>query len=322
MSAARRARLPVLVVLLGLLLWSLLPEPATPIAQIEVPAEPVDEVEVGCDQPVEPLGPLDTEQPVLLWEPTPPPSTGTARCPVPPDVIDAMPDGTVRIDRLSRSEFYRPDYDDSALLIPSFSDLVGGTLYLDGYAPAQLTFVDGVCTVHDLLQQAAIAGTITPTVGAEAGQVTIQGCGANTTVDADGAFFAQINPSPCSLFAVRQDGELSVRSNVLDLDPQPGDELLVVLTLPTWHAASAGLTLSTGADDVIEISRVAPDSAAEDLGLRVGDVVLEIDGEPLADLPLWDVQDLAVGPEGTEVTYTVVRDGVVVELVLDREVQE
>jgi len=70
----------------------------------------------------------------------------------------------------------------------------------------------------------------------------------------------------------------------------------------------SGLSLGTGGEGYLLITRVHPGSAAEEAGLRVGERVTRIDGRAAADYDSWDLRPL-MRKAGRQVTLTVVRDG-------------
>ncbi len=311
----RRRQAALVLALLALAAWLSREQPAVVVEVVEAPPPAADE---GCLQIEGPMAlPMagvdgDTGAPP---KPAPFPPT---RCLIDPEVVAFRPTGTVRQDRRSGAAFEAARFDDGALLLDTYADAIGGTVYLDGFSPAELSFVGGQCRVAKVVRQASVAGVIMPLMGADEGQVAVQGCGANVQVDPHGSFFAQIDPGPCTLFAVRRDGGVTVRSVPVELDPAPGEDVVVDLALPTWVAASAGLDLRQDEDGATRIGPVPPDGHAAELGLAEGDVILAVDGTDLAGLSLWDVSDLEVGPDGTEVVYTVLRDGEPVELTVTR----
>lgn len=311
----RRRRAVCIALLLALAAWLSRgePEPVVEVATARAPAadEACMQPEGPLATPVAPVG-GDTGGP-----PAPAPVRPT-RCWIDAEVVGLSPTGTVRLDRRSGAAFEAARFEEGALLVDTYDDVIGGTVYLDGFSPAELSFLGGQCRVAKVVRQASVAGVITPMMGVADGQVAVQGCGANVQVDPHGGFFAQIDPGPCTLFAVRRDGGVTVRSIPVALDPAPGEDLVVDLALPTWQAASAGVDLRQDADGATVIGPVGPDGPAAELGLAEGDVVLAVDGTELLGLSLWEVSDLEVGPEGTDVIYTVLRDGERVELTLTR----
>lgn len=70
----------------------------------------------------------------------------------------------------------------------------------------------------------------------------------------------------------------------------------------------AGLSL-TAADGGLLVRRVIPGSAAEEGGLRAGDVVTAVDGRPLSGLSPEQASGLMAGQAGTPLQLTYLRDG-------------
>jgi hypothetical protein len=311
----RRRHAVIVLALLALAGWLSRPQPAVVVQITQAPPPEADE---SCMQPEGPFdAPAAAVQADTGGPPRPPPVPPT-RCLIDPEVVAFGPTGTVRLDRRSGAAFEAARFADGALLVDTYDDVIGGTIYLDGFSPAELSFVGGQCRVAKVVRQASVAGVITPMIGAAEGQVAVQGCGANVQVDPHGSFFAQIDPGPCTLFAVRRDGGVTVRSVPVELNPAPGEDVVVDLALPTWLAASAGLDLRQDDDGATRIGPVVPGGTAAELGLVEGDEILAVDGTDVEGLSLWDVSDLEVGPDGTDVVYTVLRDGEPVELTLTR----
>src|SRR2546425_2208403 len=57
------------------------------------------------------------------------------------------------------------------------------------------------------------------------------------------------------------------------------------------------------------IQQVFPDSPAESAGLKAGDSIVAIDGEPAAEMTATDAVQLVRGEAGTTVTLTIARPG-------------
>ncbi len=80
-----------------------------------------------------------------------------------------------------------------------------------------------------------------------------------------------------------------------------------------------GVSLSQPVDGAATILKLYEDSTAAQAGLLVGDQVTAIDGQPLDGLSMEAIDNLLEGEEGSEVTLTVVRDGVKQEYTLVRK---
>jgi carboxyl-terminal processing protease len=62
-------------------------------------------------------------------------------------------------------------------------------------------------------------------------------------------------------------------------------------------------------DDVVRVGSVLPETPAAAGGLKVGDRITHVDAKPLAGMAERAIVSLMRGPEGTDVTLTVARDG-------------
>ncbi|HEY2381952.1 MAG TPA: S41 family peptidase [Terriglobia bacterium] len=71
-----------------------------------------------------------------------------------------------------------------------------------------------------------------------------------------------------------------------------------------------GITVTVRFDKVTVVSPPFADSPAEKVGLRVGDVISQINGEPTTGMDLNDVVNKLKGPKGTSVKIKVMRAGV------------
>jgi hypothetical protein len=309
MSSRNRAavRLATVSGALWLLTPMPVPAPATPaptpapIARTERPTTPPPR---RARRAPPPPSPSATEQ-----EAAPEP----LRCALPAEVAEASSGGTLHAERRWRPFGVRVQ-DGAAVVDGVHPDSVSvrGELKLDGYSPTSLvaTRDDGVwsCTIGPLQVAAVLTGRVITRRGIDAGTVTIAGCGGFTTVDRDGGFFLEVAPEPCTLFAQRIDGMFRVRSELIDVDPSAGRDIVIDLDLPSWEAAGVGVQLREH-ELGMAIDRVIPGGSAEDAGLEAGDVIIAIDGEDAAQFDVDAFVDFAVGPPETEVVYTVLRDG-------------
>jgi C-terminal processing protease CtpA/Prc len=103
----------------------------------------------------------------------------------------------------------------------------------------------------------------------------------------------------------------------------------LVLTLALVFAACSGPAAEwTGSVDAVfryrpsdrstVVLEIRPGTAAEKAGLRTNDRVLRIDGVDVGEAPYEEVKAAMRGPIGTVAKLAVLRDGAVVELVVER----
>ncbi len=78
--------------------------------------------------------------------------------------------------------------------------------------------------------------------------------------------------------------------------------------LTTGKYAGVGISIHAK-DNVITIMSVEEGYSADKAGMRIGDVIIEVDGYKVQNLPLKDIQNLIKGESNTEVNVTVRRDG-------------
>jgi hypothetical protein len=200
----------------------------------------------------------------------------------------------------------------------AFGDVV--TVPLDvpglGRTTALLQQVDGAwtCAVDAPEPYVFVSGVVHGGAGVD---VWIGGCGTYGYAEDDGTYALEISPGSCTLQALRDDGTFRLPSDPVVIDAEPGDELVVDFTLPRWRAAGVGVVVETGPDGV-EIQVLVPGGPASLAGLQPGDLVIELDGFDVAGLSDEDWLTLGIGPEGTEVTYTVVRDDEVLDVAMVR----
>ncbi len=86
---------------------------------------------------------------------------------------------------------------------------------------------------------------------------------------------------------------------------------------PTYAGIGVRVTAAPDGAQILEVFRHGPAHIA---GLQPGDIIVEVDGENVEELPLSDLVDLIRGEVGTEVTLSVLRDGEFVSgLTMERE---
>jgi hypothetical protein len=202
------------------------------------------------------------------------------------------------------------------------------TMKPDGLAPIPFSWTGvaestrGICSPDPLVlavnQRSAVVGVVTNAGDRDEGDVTVEGCGGRALVDEDGGFYLEGFAGDCRVQALRRDGVFYARSPAVDVHLEPGQETRVDLTIPARRTAGLGIAIGKGDGGVMVMDLIEGGAAAE-AGLHPGDVIVGLDGEPLADVPLEDFQEKALGEAGTKASL-VVRgpDGEEREVTLDR----
>lgn len=125
-----------------------------------------------------------------------------------------------------------------------------------------------------------------------------------TRVD-EGWFELEIRaPAECVLRGRRKDGLLLARSTPHDLYIEPDEALEIDLLVPSERTGGIGVNIRR-VDEGVEIRRVHEGTPAWEAGLRRGDVVVAVDGEPVGDKDIHAFIEEMTGPEGSEVAFTV-----------------
>jgi hypothetical protein len=313
-----------LVVAVGVLAlaWWLWPQPGEP--EPVQPPEPVAAQEVAPTPRPRPRRARQVERdPVPASMEAPAIEPPELRCALPEAAAEVSSGGTLQL-HARRRGFPVSVRDGAAVIdfVPPGIEQISGTLKLDGFSPTSLEATRSEqgwsCQVGDLQAAAVLTGRVRTSRGLESGTLSITGCGGHASVDRDGGFFMEVAPEPCVLFAQRLDGVFRVRSLPTPVDPRAGRDVVIDLDLPSWETSGVGVGLETH-ELGISVTMVMPDSPAELAGIRPGDLIVAVDGEPAASFELDEFVDFAVGPPDTEVVYTLLRDGEEVSLTLVRE---
>lgn len=239
------------------------------------------------------------------------------RCALPPEVVEQAPGGVARVPGRGRVEVRSQG---AWLEIPAPTVLTDTVVRvdLDGWATAEarLHYAAGgfECALAPLIPAATLTGRVITREGADDGRVQVVGCGRRITVDRDGGFFLEVDPTgPCEVRAIRRDGPFTLRSPAVEVTPGAGQEIILDMSMPPFRAAGVGTAIAT-TDEGILVENVIADSLAQRAGLQQGDIVIGLDGQDVSGWTTDEFIDLAIGPEGTEVVYTVLRDGERVEV--------
>jgi hypothetical protein len=322
----RRPALAGLLLLLVAALWALWPEDRAPIAAAP-PAEVVAEVaperahaEPAAEPPVEPEAeaPADPDDP----DEDDPHRAIVATCRVDPPLEAAA--GFLTLGDAATLPYQGQPVEivDGVLRMPPSRRLGAGVLTVEGYAPVRVLWSGSEqgCApdpIRLVPGDAWITGRVHNAEGEPEGRVYVEGCGARALPDSDGAYAMTVLPGRCTLDAYRRDGGLLVSAGPAEVDAAAGEERVVDFTLPDAPQGGLGMMIR-GSDAGVHIIDVVPGSAAAELGLARGDLVVEVDGTVTAGMDLRSFVDLAIGPAGTEVDLVVERDGALERLTLDR----
>ncbi|MFO8033638.1 MAG: S41 family peptidase [Candidatus Bipolaricaulota bacterium] len=115
----------------------------------------------------------------------------------------------------------------------------------------------------------------------------------------------------------------ALRGMIEALD-DPYSELLTAEEFEQWqrslHGEFTGVGIEIGIrDDKLTVISPLPETPAERAGLRPGDVIVKVDGEPIDGWRMDEISSAIRGEEGTEVTLTLERaDGDLEDVVLER----
>ncbi len=183
-----------------------------------------------------------------------------------------------------------------------------GWLRLEEHDKVEISWSQGRCEaplVEPEPLTAAITGTVRHAAGEPEGEVWVSGCGQHALEpDVDGGFYFLTRPGPCTLQAHRRGGVLRAWGEPVQVVAAEGEDVTVTLDLPPWRPAGLGITIEA-VEGGIGVLGVIEGTAAWEVGLRTGDVVLEVDGEPTAELDPQGFVERAVGQEGTPVELLV-----------------
>ena len=99
----------------------------------------------------------------------------------------------------------------------------------------------------------------------------------------------------------------------------PADEYAAYMEQMNNAYVGIGVTITVMEDNSgFEIMEVTPGSSAEEAGLRVGDVIIAIEGQSTAGMTTTEGRDLVRGDEGTTVKLSLDRAGERIELDVER----
>lgn len=169
-------------------------------------------------------------------------------------------------------------------------------------------------------EQVLVKGVVLNTEGNPEPDTFVAGCGVQARPDGEGRFEVRVAPEACTLVAGRRDGVLNSVSAPAEVDGRPGGVLELTLTLPAYPKGGMGIQFGMVAHGAI-VHSVIPGSAADQAGLAPGDVIVSVQGEPVAGLSTDEFVQRGTGEAGTDVEVEVTHpDGGTSVHVLRRDV--
>jgi len=125
--------------------------------------------------------------------------------------------------------------------------------------------------------------------------------------DTEGKVSARLEPGVLTVVAERADGMLVSRSDPVEVDATDGGSWSVELVIDSEPRAGLGVGIAPHAEGVRVVS-VHAGTPAEDAGLVQNDLIVRVEGEETAGMPLPDFIGKMTGPVGTKVLFDVVHE--------------
>ena len=202
-----------------------------------------------------------------------------------------------------------------------------GLLTVEGFAPVSIQWdavhggTPGACTPDPVELQpggTVILGRVSHEGGDEpASSAWVEGCGGLANADEDGVYYMEVVPGPCTVLAMRQDGQLRTMGAPVDVLATEGQDLVLDLELTGYRRAGLGVRIrQVEAGYVIDEALEGGGGAAA--GLQTDDLVLEVNGEPAADMDMATFVDEVGGREGSDVEILLERDGEQLQVMVTR----
>lgn len=197
-------------------------------------------------------------------------------------------------------------------------------LHIDGLDPVDVSWSGGVCDAVALppvdLSRLTVLVDDPLADHPVSGPVFVSGCGMRPTrLQPAEPIDLRLRPdTPCVIDAWRMDGMFRALAIPERVALAPGEDLELTMVLPPERMGGMGFQFRPLPDSVA-VQRVYEDTPAWEAGLRDGDRILSVDGEPTDDMEANDFVLLGTGPEGSVVRLEVEQeDGAVVEVDIRR----
>ena len=140
------------------------------------------------------------------------------------------------------------------------------------------------------------------------GYVSSQLCSVYAALDEDNTAEIEIFEN-CDIFVYRMDGAFRSYTEEQFVDYQSGMEKELYFEFPESEHRVGGMGVSIGkVEEGFEIFHVYPDTPADEIGLQVGDIIIEINGESTYDLHVDDFIQMTTGQAGTQAEFRIYGD--------------
>ncbi len=140
------------------------------------------------------------------------------------------------------------------------------------------------------------------------GWVRVLDCKVLSRTRRGGAFHLIVAPGPCELRGERRDGMLTVFGTARTLRPRAGDRLEVSLPMPEGRVGGIGVRFEPESEGM-RVLHLVEGSPAWSAGLEPGDLIVEVDGAPTADMESVEFIQRMTGEESTDVSFVIGWDG-------------
>ena len=169
----------------------------------------------------------------------------------------------------------------------------------------------GIITPQNDLEDTGIPEAMTLQISVNSnvtGYVTSQLCSVYASLDEDNTAEIEIFDS-CDIFIYRMDGAFRSYTEEQFVEYQSGMEKDLYFEFPESEYRVGGMGVSIGkVEEGFEIFYVYPDTPADQIGLQMGDVIVEVNGESTYDLHIDDFIQMTTGQAGTQAEFRLYGD--------------
>jgi hypothetical protein len=192
-----------------------------------------------------------------------------------------------------------------------------GLLRIPGYSRQRLRWDTSeggaACSPVFLDPVAVVVGRVEPVWG----EVSVSGCGSYDKTDEDGNFYLEVEPELCEVVASRKDGAVTILGEPASVVPVPGTEIEITLHLPEARGGGLGLRWEP-VDEGWRVTGAFKNSPAMEAGVKFGDIISSVDGEPTGADSVAEIPTLTEGLEGSIATLTIISGGQERQIAVER----